>query len=157
MMIPPIVGVPAFAWWPSGPSSRMNWPNSRSRRNAMNVGDRKMQISSAALPAIRTSPMLLQGLGDRFQADAPRRLHEHGVARRHQAADERRRLAGVGGRAGLAAERPGHVRGAGPDRDQNVDAALARVRADLLVEAHLARPELEHVAEHRDAAPARRR
>ena len=56
-MIPPIVGVPAFSWWPSGPSSRMNWPNSRLRRNAMNFGDRKMQMSSAAVPAIRTSPI----------------------------------------------------------------------------------------------------
>jgi hypothetical protein len=56
MMIPPIVGVPAFSWWPSGPSSRMNWPNSRSRSVAMNFGDRKMQMSSAAVPPMRTSP-----------------------------------------------------------------------------------------------------
>src|SRR5919206_336734 len=90
MMIPPIVGVPAFAWWPSGPSSRMNWPNSRSRRNAMNFGDRKMQISSAAQPAMRTSPMLLQRLGDGFQADAPRRLDEHRVARCDDAGDDAR-------------------------------------------------------------------
>ena len=57
MMIPPIVGVPAFAWWPSGPSSRMCWPNSRSRRNSMNFGLRKMQISSEAVPAIRIAPI----------------------------------------------------------------------------------------------------
>ena len=57
MMIPPIVGVPALMWWPWGPSSRMNWPNSRWRKKAMNFGDRKMQISSAAVPAIRTSPI----------------------------------------------------------------------------------------------------
>ena len=47
----------AIAWWPSGPSSRMNWPNSRARRKAMNFGDRKMQMSSEAVPAMRTSPI----------------------------------------------------------------------------------------------------
>ncbi len=59
MMIPPIVGVPAFVWWPSGPSSRMCWPNSRSRMKAMNFGLRKMQISSEAVPAISTRPIRL--------------------------------------------------------------------------------------------------
>ena len=57
MMIPPIVGVPALAWCSCGPSSRMCWPNSRSRRNAMNFGDRKMHMSRDAVPAIRTSPI----------------------------------------------------------------------------------------------------
>ncbi len=38
------------------------------------------------------------------------------------------------------------------DRDQDVDADVAGVRADLLVEPPLVRAELEHVAEHRDAA-----
>src|SRR5918997_3796028 len=57
MMMPPIVGVPALAWCSCGPSSRICWPNSRSRRNSMNLGDRKTQISSDAVPAIRTSPM----------------------------------------------------------------------------------------------------
>ena len=57
MMIPPIVGVPALTWWPSGPSSRMCWPNSRSRSDSMNRGDRNMQISSAAVPPMRTSPI----------------------------------------------------------------------------------------------------
>src|SRR3954463_10403936 len=59
MMIPPIVGVPALAWWPSGPSSRMFCPNSRTRRNEMNLGERKTQMSSAAVPPMRTSPMEL--------------------------------------------------------------------------------------------------
>ena len=68
MMIPPIVGVPALEWWPSGPSSRMFWPNSRSRRNEMNFGDRKMQMSSEAVPAIRTSPTG-ERLRHRLQAD----------------------------------------------------------------------------------------
>ena len=57
MMIPPIVGVPALAWCSCGPSSRMCWPNSRSRRNEMNFGDRKMHMSRDAVPAIRTSPI----------------------------------------------------------------------------------------------------
>src|SRR5919197_885359 len=73
MMIPPIVGVPAFSWWPSGPSSRMNWPNSRVRRNEMNFGDRKMQMSSAAVPAMRTSPISarLEGVGADLRVEAP--------------------------------------------------------------------------------------
>src|SRR5919201_1137791 len=99
MMIPPIVGVPAFSWWPSGPSSRMNWPNSRPRRNAMNFGDRKMQMSRAAVPAMRTSPIseparpMLRGgsrargfqrLRDDLEPHAARALDEHGVARLEQ-------------------------------------------------------------------------
>ena len=57
MMIPPIVGVPAFAWCPSGPALRICWPNSRARMNAMNFGLRKMQMSSEAIPAIRIRPI----------------------------------------------------------------------------------------------------
>ena len=55
---PPIVGVPAFSWCSSGPSSRICWPNSRSRRYSMNFGPRKMQISIAAMPAMRISPSI---------------------------------------------------------------------------------------------------
>src|SRR3954463_13026582 len=101
MMIPPIVGVPAFAWWPSGPSSRMFWPNSRSRRNVMNFGDRKMQINSEAVPAIRTSPTG-QCLRDGFKTDAPRRLDQHDVAGPDRGAGDRRGLGRVGGEPRLA-------------------------------------------------------
>ena len=55
-MRPPIVGVPALAWCSCGPSSRICWPNSRSRRNSMNFGPRKIVISIAAMPAIRICP-----------------------------------------------------------------------------------------------------
>src|SRR5690349_18571210 len=89
MMMPPIVGVPALEWWPSGPSSRMFWPNSRARRNEMNFGDRKMQMSSEAVPAISTSPTG-QRLRDRLQADPARGLHEHDVPRMHEPGDHRR-------------------------------------------------------------------
>src|SRR3954465_7942750 len=126
MMIPPIVGVPAFEWWPSGPSSRMFWPNSRSRRNEMNFGDRKMQISSEAVPAIRTSPMG-QCLRDGLQADAARRLHEHDVTGRDQGGGERRRVARVGDDVRLTAEGRGHPRRQRPDGDQNVDTGGRRV------------------------------
>src|SRR3954471_16484499 len=105
MTMPPAVGVPAFAWWPSGPSSRMTWPNSRSRTAAMNFGDRKMQMSSAALPAISTSPMLLQGLGHDFQADASRRLDEDGVPGGDEPGHQARRRRGVGDPVRRAAER----------------------------------------------------
>src|SRR3954453_21763967 len=109
MMIPPIVGVPAFAWWPSGPSSRMFWPNSRARRNAMNFGDRKTQISSEAVPAIRTSPTG-QLLRDRLQADPARRLHQDHVTRPHERPNDASGLGRVGGHAHLAAERGRHDR-----------------------------------------------
>src|SRR5436190_24096210 len=95
MMIPPMVGVPALAWWPSGPSSRMFWPNSRARKKAMNFGERKMQISSEAVPAIRTSPTG-QRLRDGLQADPARRLHEHDVAGFDQLAHKRGGLQRVG-------------------------------------------------------------
>src|SRR3954462_883914 len=99
MMIPPIVGVPALAWWPSGPSSRMFWPNSRARRNSMNFGERKMQMSSEAVPAIRTSPTgrrLHERLGDGLQSDPPGRLDEHDVAGPDDVAGDGGGLGGIG-------------------------------------------------------------
>src|SRR3954451_13949777 len=102
MMIPPMVGVPALAWWPAGPSSRMLWPNSRSCRNSMNFGERKMQSSSEAVPAMSPSPTgrrlrLHERLGHGLQRDAPRALDEHHVARADELARERGRLRRVGG------------------------------------------------------------
>src|SRR5919112_1559767 len=107
MMIPPIVGVPALTWCPSGPSSRMFCPNSRARRNAMNLGDRKTQISSEAVPAIRTSPTR-QRLRDPLEADPARRLDEHDVSRADQVGDERRGRVGIRRLVGLAPEGGGH-------------------------------------------------
>src|SRR3954463_4117160 len=124
MMIPPIVGVPALAWWPSGPSSRMFWPNSRSRRNEMNLGDRKMQISSEAVPAIRTSPTG-QRLRDGLQADPAGRLHEHDVTGGDQLADEFGRGACVRDVVGFAVD--SHVSREGPHGDEDVDAGRGRV------------------------------
>src|SRR4051794_13482176 len=101
MMIPPIVGVPAFSWWPSGPSSRMCWPNSLTRRNEMNFGLRKMQMRRAAVPPMRISPTVPsglgacgEGLGHDLEADAPRGLDEDGVAVLDQA---RQQFGGLGG------------------------------------------------------------
>ena len=70
---------------------------------------------------------------------------------------ERRRGRGVGDGVHLAAVARAHVRRERPDGDQDLDAAVARVRADLGVEAQLVGAELEHVAEHGDAAPGRGR
>src|SRR5919109_1076434 len=111
MMIPPIVGVPALAWCSCGPSSRICWPNSRSRRNSMNFGERKTQISSDAVPAIRTSPMRsgLQRLGDDLEADAARTLHEHDVTLRQQLACQRGGLAHLAVQLGLALAELEHV------------------------------------------------
>ena len=57
---PPIVGVPALPAWPAGPSSRMCWPNSLTRRNSMNRGPRNMQMSREPTPPIRISPSMGQ-------------------------------------------------------------------------------------------------
>ena len=125
----------------------------------MNFGDRKMQMSSAAVPAMRTSPISApsSASGDDLEADAARGLDEHGVARLEQARDER---GGRGLRVGQRrspAVAVGHVRGARADGDEHVDAGVAGVGADLRVEAGLVGPELEHVAEHGDAAAGRGR
>src|SRR3954453_9918296 len=150
MMIPPIVGVPAFAWWPSGPSSRMFCPNSRARRKAMNFGERKMQISSEAVPAIRTSPTG-QGLRDGLEADPARCLHQHDVAGRDQLADELGGGVRVGDVVRLAVDL--HEGREWPHGDQDVDGGRGRVRADLPVRLLGFRAELEHVPEHGDAPP----
>src|SRR4051812_46912538 len=133
MMIPPIVGVPALAWWPSGPSSRMFWPNSRSRRNSMNFGERKMQMSSEAVPAIRTSPMrrrLHERLGDRLERDAPGRLDEHDVAGLDDVPGDDGGLGGVGGGEDVAGERAGGLPGQRADGHEHVDPGGGRVLAE---------------------------
>ena len=49
---PPIVGVPALAWWDWGPSSRMDWPICR-RLSSRIIGPPKAsEISSAVTAAI---------------------------------------------------------------------------------------------------------
>src|SRR3954463_12317231 len=149
MMIPPIVGVPAFEWC-SGPSSRMFWPNSRARRNAMNFGDRKMQISSEAVPAIRTSPTG-QGLRDGFEADPARCLHEHDVARGDQLRHQRG--GGVRIRDVVRFAVDLHEGREWPHGDQDVYGGRGRVGADLAVRLLGSGSELEHVPEHGDAPP----
>src|SRR3954451_18327044 len=137
MISPPMVGVPAFARCSCGPSSRMCWPNSLTRRYSMNFGPRKMQISIAAIPAIKTSPIAraplgvenrLQPLGDRLEAGRARALDEDDVAGLELGGEQLRRLLGrtdqlVGV---LVARRPA-------DADQHVDPGRTRVGADLPV------------------------
>src|SRR3954452_17973522 len=100
MMIPPIVGVPALTRCLAGTSSRMNCPNSRCCRKAMNFGDRNMQISRAAVPAMSTSPIarLPQDLRDDLEPDAARALDEHRVPGRHELLRELHRGSRVGDR-----------------------------------------------------------
>src|SRR3954453_2550090 len=156
MMIPPMVGVPALAWCSCGPSSRICCPNSFSRRKEMNLGDRKMQMSSEAVPAIRTSPMgrVLVGaqrLGDDLQADAARALDQQDPAGGEQRSRERGGLARVGDRVALAVVAVEHPGGACADRDQHVDPGRGGIGADVAVVLVLARAELEHVTEDRQA------
>ncbi len=127
MMIPPIVGVPALTAWPAGPSSRMCWPNSRSRRNEMNCGERKMHMSRDAVPAMRTRPTLRprgcappRDAGRRPRADAARALDEHGVAGLEQPRERVRGLAGARHGDRLARERAAGGGGERADGDEHV-------------------------------------
>ena len=163
MMIPPIVGVPAFAWWPSGPSSRMCWPNSRSRRNAMNFGRqedadeqrggaRDQDLAHAtAVPRRRSASATTSRPTPR---DALTSTVSPGC---EQARHERRGRRGVGDARASRRRTPRAMCAArGPTVTSRSTPRSRGVRADLRVEAALVGPELEHVAEHRDAAPAPR-
>ena len=44
---PPMVGVPALAWWACGPSSRMYWPICRRRSRSIVQGPSKRTRKSA--------------------------------------------------------------------------------------------------------------
>src|SRR5215207_1912473 len=138
---PPIVGVPALVWCSCGPSSRMCWPNSLTRRYSMNFGPRKMQISIAAIPAISTSPMSVaassarssiddgrEGLGDRLQPGRARALDEDDVARLELGGEKLGRLLGSADQLVRVV-----VVGGLADADQQVDPGIspARVGADL--------------------------
>src|SRR5205085_6298703 len=87
---PPIVGVPDFTEWCSGPSFRMCWPYSRRRRNSMNRGPSRIEMTRATTPATRTRATLrgdhCQGFGKRLEADGARALHEDTVAGADQGA-----------------------------------------------------------------------
>src|SRR3954454_21346415 len=130
---PPIVGVPALVWCSCGPSSRMCWPNSRTRRNSMNLGPRKMQISIAAIPAIRTSPIanlrqLRQPLGDGLEAGRARALDQDRVAGLQPRRQQLGRLVWVGDQlVGVVVARWQ------ADADHQVDPAGPGVLADLAV------------------------
>ena len=91
---PPIVGVPALAAWPTGPSSRICWPNSRSLRNSMNFGPRNMQMNRRAHP--RDEDRAEHAcLGEHpLQADGTRPLDQHTVARLGDLLEQRARLLG---------------------------------------------------------------
>src|SRR4051794_38355192 len=127
---PPIVGVPALAWCSCGPSSRMCCPNSFTRRSSMNFGPRKMQISIAAMPAIRTSPIeqLLERLAHRLQPGRARALDQDRVAGLELGGEQLGRLLRRGDQlVGLIAP------GGRADADQQRDLRLARPPADLAV------------------------
>ena len=54
---PPIVGVPCFTEWCSGPSSRMCWPSEWRRRKSMKNGPARIEMISATSAATRTCAM----------------------------------------------------------------------------------------------------
>src|SRR5690349_18704324 len=109
----------------------MFWPNWLTCRNAMNFGATKMQMSSAAVPPIRTSPIALRPhslevLGHDLEADAARRLDQDRVAGLDELGQQRGRLVGVLDR--LVAV---HRGGARADGHEQVHAAGTGVLTDL--------------------------
>ena len=123
----------------------------------MNFGDRKMQMSSEAVPPMRTSPISRPPSPASASATTSSPTPRDALtSTTSPGADQLARPARRPPRASatacasppnvssIAAER-------GPTAISSVDARRRRVRADLLVVLALGRPELEHVAEHRDA------
>src|SRR5262245_33249813 len=87
---PPIVGVPALAWWLSGPSSRIRLPMPAKRRNRMYPGMRMTTTANARsrpwmmLTVIGARPassrqLGLQGLDEEVELDAARGLDQHHI------------------------------------------------------------------------------
>src|SRR2546430_1063537 len=106
----------------------MCWPNSFTRRYSMNLGPRKMQISIAAIPAIRTSPIeqLLQALSHGLQAGRAGALDQDRVAGLELGCEQLGRLLGRGYQlVGVVV-----ARGLA-DADQQVNALGAGAGADL--------------------------
>src|SRR3954471_9512510 len=95
MIRPPIVGVPALPACPAGPSSRICWPNSFSRRYSMNFGPRNMQSSSEAMPAMRMAPSMSAGEYP-LEPRRSRPLDQHAVARLGQLLEHGAGLLGGG-------------------------------------------------------------
>ena len=123
----------------------------------MNLGLRKMQINSAAVPpsriaahqrfprpqgscarrGLRLRPAALgqQSLRHQLEADAARALDEHRVARLQMLGQQRCGRLRIGHPVNLSTgERLPHLRGQRTDGQQQLDAALARVGGDLAVQ-----------------------
>ena len=116
----------------------------------MNFGPRKMQISIAAMPAIRISPSTYRSvrelLRDPLQPHRARALDQDRIAR------PKRRGERVGGGLGVRHLLVGLVRGGLlPHPDDQLDPTLACVLADLAVVGRGLGAELPHLSEHGDA------
>src|SRR5689334_14988391 len=122
----------------------MCWPYSRARRNSMNRGPSRIEMTRATTPATRTRATLRgdrrQRFGEGFEAEGARALHEHAVAGTDQRAAALGRGFGVRypvGGAVLARELAD-----GEQRDPEASHELA----DLAVVARPVRPQLGHPA-----------
>ena len=134
MISPPIVGVPALPWWPAGPSSRICWPNSLSRRYSMNFGPRNMQISSEAMPAMRISPSIGLAPSTRSRPTERDPLTARGRPACGQLLEQRAGL--LGRRHRRASRRRSLRRTAAPPRPPVTSTSMPsspRLRADLAV------------------------
>ncbi len=166
MMSPPMVGVPAFAWCSCGPSSRMCCPNSLTRRYSMNFGPRKIVISIAAMPAIRTSPRSIRSTASKLAPQASPRLPINSSVKCSRPTEREpltRTMSPSASRPSASLDRRRRVRrplvgrvvaGQLADSDHGPDPEAPRERADLAVIGRGVRPQLGHPAKHRDLAPA---
>ena len=113
----------------AGPSSRICWPNSLRRRNAMKRGPAKIETTPATMPAMRTrrhavTPASASATRSRPSTRAPlTSTQSPGSSSR---AHERQRLVGV-----RRVTAPVHAR-ALADRDEHVDADLRDRPRDLV-------------------------
>ena len=120
----------------------------------MNFGDRKMQISSEAVPAIRTSPISASASATVSEADPARGLHEHDVARPDEPGDA---SAAASAASAAACASPSnaveHRRRTAARRPPARRPRRRRVGADLGGARGSRGAELEHVPEHRRRRP----
>ena len=162
-MIPPIVGVPAFSWWPAGPSCAdvlAELPVAQERDELRREEDADEQRGGARDQDL--CPRLALP-GHRLRPPAPRRTASRPTPREPLTSTVSPARASSGSidaaSAASATAWPSpsigveHAAASGPTVSRRSTSALARVRADLGVERPLLRPQFEHVAEHGDAAP----
>src|SRR3954453_2867423 len=156
---PPIVGVPCLTRCASGSSSRMCWPNSFFRRNAMNLGPTTIDTTIATTPAARTRITgasrgwdLCECFCHSFETDGPGCFHEDGVAGTYELVHLPQCIVDVRDPASGNAAFKVPTRELA-DCQELVHAQLGGGLADFPVVLRACSSELGHVAQDRDPPP----